>query len=70
MSTPAQVDAFYGRIWNAGDLAAATDLLTGTFVFRGSLGSELTGRDAFLDYVRSVRTALAEYLAAHLTRFP
>ena len=61
MSTPALVDAFYRRIWNAGELDAAFSLLTDTFVFRGSLGAELQGRDAFLDYVRMVRSALGDY---------
>jgi steroid delta-isomerase-like uncharacterized protein len=55
------VAAFYERIWNAGDLGAASDLLTPDFSFRGSLGSEMQGRDAFLDYVRSIRGALADY---------
>lgn len=61
MSTPALVDAFYRRIWNAGELDAASSLLTDAFVFRGSLGNELQGREAFLDYVRTVRTALGDY---------
>ena len=55
------VNAFYKRIWNAGYLSAASNLLTVDFVFRGSLGNELQGHDAFSDYVRSVRGALAEY---------
>ncbi|MFN7979358.1 MAG: ester cyclase [Vicinamibacterales bacterium] len=61
MSTPALVDAFYARIWNDGDVAAAEELLADTFVFRGSLGAELRGRDQFLDYVRMVRSALDGY---------
>lgn len=61
MSTPALVDAFYSRIWNGGDLDAASSLLTDTFVFRGSLGTELHGREPFLGYVRMVRAALDEY---------
>lgn len=61
MSTPFQVEAFYERIWNAGDLDAAVALLTDEFVFRGSLGDELQGRDAFLAYVQAVRSALADY---------
>ena len=61
MSTPNLVEAFYQRIWNAGDLAAASDLLTTDFSFRGSLGAELQGQDAFTGYVRSIRAALAEY---------
>lgn len=39
----------------------ASDLLTDAFVFRGSLGAELQGRDDFLAYVRAVRSALADY---------
>jgi steroid delta-isomerase-like uncharacterized protein len=61
MSIPTPVATFYERIWNAGDLEAASSLLTDDFSFRGSLGSEMRGRDAFADYVRSIRSALAEY---------
>jgi steroid delta-isomerase-like uncharacterized protein len=61
MSTPSVVDAFYSQIWNRGDLAASSTLLSRDFRFRGSLGSELRGYDAFRDYVRSVRGALADY---------
>jgi steroid delta-isomerase-like uncharacterized protein len=61
VSTPALVEAFYERIWNAGDLAAAAGLLAEDFSFRGSLGSELVGVEAFLEYVRSVRSALEGY---------
>lgn len=61
MSIPVQVETFYGRIWNGGDLAVASTLLTDAFVFRGSLGAELQGREAFLGYVRAVRFALADY---------
>lgn len=61
MSTPPLVHAFYERIWNAGDLGAAEELLSPSLSFRGSLGAELRGRDALLEYVRSVRSALSEY---------
>ena len=61
MSTPSLVEAFYSRIWNQGDLAATSDLLSKEFCFRGSLGVELRGSEAFGDYVRSVRSALADY---------
>lgn len=61
MSTPTLVEAFYERIWHAGDFEAASVLLTDEFVFRGSLGAELEGRDAFLSYVKTVRSALADY---------
>ena len=61
MSAPQLVEAFYERIWNTGDLGAADSLLSEDFSFRGSLGSELRGREAFGDYVRSVRNALGNY---------
>jgi predicted ester cyclase len=55
------VRAFYERIWNAGDLEAARELLAADFAFRGSLGPEMRGREAFCEYGRSVRSALADY---------
>jgi predicted ester cyclase len=61
MSTPRPVEAFYSKIWNDGDLSAASELLSEGFSFRGSLGSELRGRNAFTEYVQSVRAALADY---------
>ena len=67
MSTPKLVEDFYARIWNAGDLTAAADLLATNFSFRGSLGTELNGRAAFGEYVRSVRGSLSEYHCEILT---
>jgi len=61
MSVPSLVQDFYERIWNQGELAAAIDLVSEGFVFRGSLGSESRGREAFLDYVRWVRNSLTNY---------
>jgi predicted ester cyclase len=61
MSTPTLVEAFYRRIWNTGDLESASELVTPDFSFRGSLGTELRGEDAFKSYVRAVRSALADY---------
>ena len=61
MSVPTVVERFYERIWNEGDLEAVSELLSQEFSFRGSLGVELRGREAFKDYVRSVRNALASY---------
>ena len=55
------VQDFYARIWNAGDVGAAAELLAPDFVFRGSLGPEMRGREAFCQYVNSVRTALDGY---------
>ena|ERR1700761_305647 len=61
MSIPPLVEAFYERIWNAGDSAGISELLAPDFRFRGSLGDELCGWEAFASYKRSVRTALDNY---------
>jgi len=67
MSTPKLVEQFYTRIWNAGDLSAVSDLLAADFAFRGSLGTELRGHNAFEEYVRSVRDSLSDYRCEILT---
>src|SRR5437016_2146334 len=61
MSVPKLVEAFYQRIWNESDQDAIPELLPEDFCFRGSLGVELRGREAFRDYVRSIRGSLADY---------
>jgi steroid delta-isomerase-like uncharacterized protein len=67
MSTPKLVEQFYTRIWNAGDLNAVSDLLVADFAFRGSLGTELSGHNAFKEYVCSVRDSLSDYRCEILT---
>jgi|SRR5579862_4229879 len=52
---------FYERIWNAGDLEAVEELVAPDFAFRGSLGPEMRGAEAFCKYVNSVRSALDGY---------
>lgn len=61
MSIPAQVATFYAQIWNRGHVEVAQELLADGFVFRGSLGTEMRGRAAFVDYVASVRRPLEDY---------
>jgi steroid delta-isomerase-like uncharacterized protein len=61
VNTRSLVNEFYDRIWNAGDLSATSDLLSADFSFRGSLGNQSIGRDAFGEYVCSIRAALAQY---------
>jgi predicted ester cyclase len=60
-STPEFVREFYERIWNAGDHDAPRELLAPNFIFRGSLGPEMRGREAFCEYANSVRSALDNY---------
>ena len=47
MTTPSLVIDFYQRIWNAGNKPAVSELLSEEFVFRGSLGAEMSGRARF-----------------------
>lgn len=61
MSPGSQVRAFYAEIWEAGRLDRIAALMSPALIFRGSLGVDLHGRDAFAGYVRQVRGALAGY---------
>jgi len=60
MSTHPLVEAYYSRIWNAGD-ENISDLLAEDFSFRGSLGVQTVGIPAFLGYVRLIRGSLSGY---------
>jgi steroid delta-isomerase-like uncharacterized protein len=62
MPTPADlVRRFYDEVWNRQDEAAARAILHRDFRFRGSLGPELCGPDAFIDYLRATHRALGDY---------
>lgn len=55
------VERFYGEVWNGRLEAVAHDILVPDFSFRGSLGVERKGVEAFLGYARSVHEALQDY---------
>ena len=55
------VERFYYDVWNRGDQTAAREILDPDFRFRGSLGPERIGPDGFIEYMRSIRTALADF---------
>lgn len=55
------VEKFYHAVWNRSDEAQARRILAPDFMFRGSLGLEKRGPDEFIDYMRMVRGALADY---------
>jgi predicted ester cyclase len=55
------VERFYYEVWNKGDEVVAREILDPGFRFRGSLGPERFGQDGFIDYMRSIRTVLADY---------
>jgi steroid delta-isomerase-like uncharacterized protein len=62
MSQPRRlIERFYYEVWNKGDEAVAREIIDPDFRFRGSLGSERIALDGFIGYMRSVRTALADY---------
>lgn len=55
------IERFYYEVWNKGDEAVAREILDADFRFRGSLGPEHIGPDGFIDYLLSIRAALADY---------
>ncbi|MEO1016581.1 MAG: ester cyclase [Pseudomonadota bacterium] len=55
------VRRFYDEVWNRSDENTAYEILDQEFRFRGSLGSETVGPGGFIDYVRSIHRALANY---------
>ena len=61
MRPPELVEAFYFDVWNGADEIRAREILAESFRFRGSLGTERRGPDGFLEYLRDVHRALADY---------
>ena len=55
------VERFYHEVWNRADEGLAREILHPEFRFRASLGPERLGPDAFIDYMRSIHAALANY---------
>lgn len=52
---------YYGELWNRWDYRLADELLVDGFLFRGSLGVNVTGRDGFRDYMRTVHGAFPDF---------
>jgi len=55
------VRRFYADAWNRWDEAAVDELLDEHFVFRGSLGDEVRGRDGFRGYRDRIRAAFPDF---------
>ena len=55
------VERFYHEVWNRADEGVAREILHPEFRFRASLGPEKLGPDSFIDYMRSIHAALANY---------
>jgi len=52
---------FFDEMWNPWNFAKADELLSPDITFRGTLGPELKGRDAFRAYMRQVQAAFPDF---------
>jgi predicted ester cyclase len=55
------IHRFYNDLWNRWADAAVDDLLTDDFIFRGSLGTETTGRTEWRRYRDTIRAGSADF---------
>jgi steroid delta-isomerase-like uncharacterized protein len=60
-TSAAQVRRFYDEIWNRKNISIVPEVLAPDVTFRGSLGPTKVGHAEFVDYVRHVTDALADY---------
>jgi steroid delta-isomerase-like uncharacterized protein len=60
-ATRSLVERFYALLWNAWEDAAVAAVLSEDFVFRGSLGTETTGRDGWRGYRDAVRRGAPDF---------
>jgi steroid delta-isomerase-like uncharacterized protein len=52
---------FFDEMWNPWNFEKAEELLAADIKFRGTLGAELIGRDAFREYMRKVQAAFPDF---------
>lgn len=52
---------FFEEMWNPWNFAKVDELLAPDIVFKGTLGNELSGRDAFRTYMRKVQSAFPDF---------
>jgi steroid delta-isomerase-like uncharacterized protein len=55
------IQRYYHEMWNPWNFSVADDILAETIVFRGSLGTETVGREAFRGYMRQVQNAFPDF---------
>jgi steroid delta-isomerase-like uncharacterized protein len=55
------IERFYDDLWNRWDDAAVDDVLAEDFAFRGSLGTQTSGRDAWRTYRDLIRAGAADF---------
>jgi steroid delta-isomerase-like uncharacterized protein len=56
-----QVRRFYAELWNQCRFELADELLAPDLEFRGSLGTEVRGRDGLVEYARGIRAAFPDF---------
>jgi steroid delta-isomerase-like uncharacterized protein len=56
-----QVRRFYEDLWNQWRFNLVDELLAPDLEFRGSLGTEIRGRQGFLEYARGIRAAFPDF---------
>jgi steroid delta-isomerase-like uncharacterized protein len=52
---------YYSELWNAWSPAALEDLISPAIVFRGSIGTTVTGIEEFKQYVNRIRAAFPDF---------
>jgi steroid delta-isomerase-like uncharacterized protein len=57
----AVIRRFYEELWNRGDLAVAQEIIEPEIRFRGSFGTTIKGRPAFVRYVEQTRAAFPDW---------
>jgi len=55
------IERYYHEMWNAWNFALANELLDPAIEFRGSLGNEVRGIEAFQGYMRLVQAAFPDF---------
>lgn len=55
------VRRFYDEVWNHAEETAAREILAADLSFRGSIGEERVGAEGFIDYMRKIHRAFADY---------
>ena len=55
------VHRFYDEAWNAWEDCVVEEILAPDFVFRGSLGDEVHGRDGWRAYRDKIRTGVPDF---------
>jgi predicted ester cyclase len=55
------VERFYHDVWNKADATVVREILHPDLRFRASLGPVRTGPEGFIEYMRSIHDALADY---------